>query len=500
MNRSGPCFAARAPAWLFLLALPLAAPAAAGAQSPSSPALSLEEAIARARAGNPEFLAQQNDQRASRAAVRTSRADFLPSAGASTSLGYVGKGERRLGSVEFGAQPDYYSSSYSLGLSYDLSGAKLMQPAIARAQDRATGERIASASASLASQVTQQYLSVLQAEEDAAQAEREVARAAEYERLARARLEVGAGIPLDVRRAEVQKGQAEVRLVRARNARSAALLGLEQLTGAPLPAGVKLSTGFTVFQPRWEAGELVRRALERNPSLRASRAGASAAQTGVRAARSTYLPTLSVNVGVAGSVYRAGDLGPLVDQGVASAEQRLAGCNQANALAKLLGQVQQDCTRLAVDRETVRRQVEQQNAGYPFDFNRQPVNASLTLSLPLFNGLAREQRIEEARVAAEDAAYQVRAQENRVNVEIGTALGNLETAFRTVELQEQVRQKAEEELRLARERFRLGASSSVEVTDAQTNLSQAEQARIAAVYDFHRTLAMLETLVGEPLR
>jgi outer membrane protein len=484
---------------LFLLALAVF-PAAGLAQAPTTRTLSLEEAVARARTHNPDYLAQENDRRGTRAAVRAARADFLPSASASSSFGYIARGERRFGSVAFAEQPDYYSSSFNLGLSYDLSGAKLMQPSIARAQDRATEQRIAGAAASLASQVTQQYLSVLQGEEDLAQAEREVARAREHERLARARLEVGAGIPLDVRRAEVQRGQAEVRLLQARNALSAARLHLGQLLGAPLEPGVKLSTAFAVFEPHWQADELLTGALERNPTLRAARAGASAAGTTARAARSTYLPTLSFNVGVSGSVYRAGDLSPLVEQGVAGAEQRFAGCQQGNALARLLGQPGQDCSPFAVDRDVIRRQVEAQNSGYPFDYTRQPLNASLTLSLPLFNGLAREQRIEEARVTAEDAEHQVRAQEMRLRVEIGTALGNLETTYRTAELQEQVRQKAEEELRLARERFRFGAASSVEVIDAQTSLAQAEQAKIAAVYDFHRTLAALEALVGGSLR
>ena len=67
-------------------------------------------------------------------------------------------------------------------------------------------------------------------------------------------------------------------------------------------------------------------------------------------------------------------------------------------------------------------------------------------------------------------------------------------------LQEEVRQRAQEELRLAQERFRFGAANSVEVTDAQTNLAQAERDQIDAVYNFHKSLAALEALVGRPLR
>lgn len=485
---------------LVLVALAAALPDAARAQEAPPRALSLEEAVALARESNPDFLAQANDRRAARAAVRAARADFLPSAGVSNTFGYTAEGERRYGSVGFGKQPDYYSSSYSLGLSYELSAAKLAQPAWARAQDRATEQRIAGAGAGLAAQVTQQYLTVLQAQEDAAQAEREVARAAEYERLARARLEVGAGTPLDVRRAEVRKGQAEVRLLQAENARAVAALNLGELLGAPLEPETRLTTEFAVFEPRWKTEELLATALRENPSLRAARAGATAARTGARAARGAYLPVLSFNVGLQGSVFRAGDTGPLVQERLLGAQQRLAGCQQGNALRRLTGQPEEDCTAFQLDPADVRRRVEAENAGFPFDYDRQPLSASMTVSLPLFNGLAREQRIEEAKVAAEDAEHQVRAQELRLRVEIGTALRNLETAYRTAELQARVRENAAEELRLARERFRFGAANSLEVTDAQTNLAQAEQARIAATYDFHRALAGLETLVGRPLR
>jgi outer membrane protein len=40
----------------------------------------------------------------------------------------------------------------------------------------------------------------------------------------------------------------------------------------------------------------------------------------------------------------------------------------------------------------------------------------------------------------------------------------------------------------------------VEVTDAQTSLAEAERARIDAIYNFHKSLASLEALVGRPLR
>lgn len=488
------------------VAAALAAPAALAAQQtgppPAAPAeLTLEAAAAIARRNNPELLAQQNDRRTARAATRAARADFLPSAGVSNTFGYTAEGERRFGSVAIRQnEPAYYSSSYSLGLSYDVSGAKLVQPSIARAQERATEQRVVGAEANLEAQVAQQYLNVLQAQERVAQAEREVARTVEHQRLAQARLEVGAGTPLDVRRAEVQKGRADVALVQARGDVGNATLELGRLMGTELRPDVRLTSEFALFDPAWEAGALVSQAAEDNPNLRAARAQEGAARTGITAARSSYLPSLSLNVGWNGSVYRAGDIDPLVAQELAGAQARLAGCLEANELAQLLNRPVQDCGRFSFTPEAIRAGVREQNSGYPFDYNRQPMTASLTVSLPLFTGLSRHQQVEEARARAEDAEYQVRAEENRLRVEVGSALRNLRTSYETAQLQDQVIRTANEELRLATERFRFGAASSVEVTDAQTRLAEAETGRIDAVYNFHKSLAALEALVGRPLR
>jgi outer membrane protein len=501
------------------LALALAAPAALAAQvtpppppappaasvRTDGPALTLEQAVATARERNPDMLMQRNDVRSTRAALRAARFDFLPSADVSAGLGYQAPGEQRFGAVQLEqSSPPYYSSSYSLGIGYRLDGQKLMEPAIARANDRATRERIEGYEANLVSQVAQQYLTVLQALEQAAQAEREVGRTQEHERLARARLEVGAGTPLDLRRAEVQRGQAEVAVVQRRNAYQTELLRLGRLMGTPLPPDTRLASTFELFAPRWSAEELVAMALQANPNLDAARASARAARTGVRAARTQYLPSVSFRMGFTGSVYSAGDLDPLFAQALQSTAGRFEGCVQGNELNRLLGRPEQNCAPFNVENpavaDSVRRAVRAGNPSFPFGFSSQPMTASLSFSLPLFNGLQRERQIEEARVQAQDAELAVQRQELDLRTDIAAALLAVQTAYETAQLQAQVVQKASEELRLAQERFRFGVASSVEVTDAQTSLAEAERARIDAVFAYHKSLAALEALVGRPLR
>jgi outer membrane protein TolC len=53
---------------------------------------------------------------------------------------------------------------------------------------------------------------------------------------------------------------------------------------------------------------------------------------------------------------------------------------------------------------------------------------------------------------------------------------------------------------MARERYRLGAASFIELQDAETVKARADRAHLTAVYSFHEALAALETAVGRPLR
>ena len=485
------------------LAILAAAPLALAAQQAPTE-LSLPEALSLARENNPAFLQQSNDVGVARSSVRSAYGDLLPSLSAGAGLGYTAEGEARFGSVQFGAQPENYSSDYSVSMNLQVSGASLLQPSVQRSQQRATERRVAGAAANLEAQVSQQYLTVLQAREQVAQAELEVARTGESLRLAEAQLEVGAGIPLDVRRAQVDRGRAEVTLVQARNTAEIAALTLGQLVGVPIDGSVELTTRFEIFEPNLNAEELVQAALQENPVLLAARATSAAARTTVQSARTSYLPTLSLSAGLRGSVYEAGNVNSLVSQQLAGLGQQYESCLLNNEILALVGRAPGNCALFNPTDPTVeqriRQQAEAENRGWPFDYNRQPLSASVQVSLPIFQGFSRQLQVDQARASAADAQQTVRAEELRLRQEVNAAVRNLEAAYETAQLQEEVRANAAEEFRLAQERFRFGAANSIEVTDAQTSLAREEQVLINAVYDFHKSLAALEALVGRSLR
>jgi outer membrane protein len=122
------------------------------------------------------------------------------------------------------------------------------------------------------------------------------------------------------------------------------------------------------------------------------------------------------------------------------------------------------------------------------------------VSLPLFDNFQREQRVEQAQASRNEAQYRIRAQELQLTADVTGAYLTLVAQAKTVALQEQNAAKAKEELRLAQERYRVGAATFLDLSDARASYARAESERITAAYEYHKAFAALESAVGRPLR
>lgn len=466
--------------------------------------LSLEDAVEYAERFNPDFRIQSTQEEVADRQMRAARGDLLPTVNVSNSYGYQASGERRVGSVFLGSQPDYYSSSYGLNLSYSLNGATLLRPGLVSAEAAAARARIRGAAQGLRAEVTNAYLTVLQADAQVVQARNALDRTRLTVRQASAQAEVGAATPLDVRRAEVQEGQAEVQLIQSQGQARAARLSLERIVGVPLADAVQLTTDFAEDVVPLDVESLLSQALEDNPVVRATRLSEQASRVGARSARTAFLPNLSFSAGYSGSIFVAGDTEPLIAGELASQAGRFQACLEDNRIRALLGDAPRDCQALnpALPQveSAIRARVDEQNSGYPFSYRRQPLSLSVSISLPVFTAGQRRRAVEQADLELSNVREQLRAEELRLRAEVATAVQNVETSRQVVSLQERIRGTASEELRLAQERFRLGLASSIEVADAQANLSQAERDEINARYEFQRTITALESLIGNSLR
>jgi outer membrane protein len=471
----------------------------------TGPTLTLEEAITIARRSNPEFLQQANDLHSANWAVRGAYGSLLPSASVGTTYGYQAAGTARVGNFgDIGVtnSTDYYTSSYSLGMNYRLSGSTLMAPGQAKSQRRATEATIEAADFTLRTNVTRQYLAVKRAQDGVTLAQQELTRAADNLRLAEARVQVGAAIQMEATQAEVERGRAEVNLLQAQNLVVTEQLRLSQVLGVDLPEEVSLTTTFAISEVPWSAQQLQSVAAQAHPSLRAARAARDASNASVRMARSAYLPSLNLSAGLSGFWRQAGNADFLVAQarqGAASQAQSCQLLNQISAgLSTPLPNTPADCGAFTLTPEQ-EANIRDSNSMFPFNYSNDPFSASLSISLPLFDGFSRERQVEQARVARSDAELRLHAEELRLRTEVSGALATARTAGRSATIESRNAELAEEQLRLARERYRVGAASYIELQEAETLKARADRAYLSALYQFHESLAALEAAVGRPL-
>ena len=481
------------------------APVPVAAQQPLR--LSLSEALELARDHNPAFLAAANDLGVADWDVRSAYASLLPSASVNGGLGWQGTGQQLLGGnltlddLGVGNQPNFYSSNYRLGLNYSLSGSVLLAPSQAKAARGATGAQIDLARTNLQANVTQLYLDALRQQDGVGLTQQQLDRARFNLRLAQGQAEVGQATGVDVTQAEIQVGRAEVALLQARNAEQTSKLRLLQQLGVELSTNVELTTEFEVASPEWNEANLLDQAVADNPALASRRHSREAARIGVRSARSAYLPTVNMSVGWSGFTREASSMDLAVAQAQAGTAAQFANCQSTNDLYSRLADPLPalDCSRFTFT-DADREQLIAGNDVFPFSFVTSPPTASLSISLPIFQGLSRQRQIEQAQAQMNDAEYQLREQELALEADVRINLAQLETAFRSVELEQRNQSFADEQLRLARERYQAGIIPFFELVEAETVKVQADRDLLSAIYAFHDSLTALEAVVGSPLR
>lgn len=483
---------------LLLLTAPLAAQ-----EAPAT--LSLEEAIALAHENNPDYRAQLNDEAVADWGVRSAYASFLPSASVSGGVDYQAGGQTRIGSftagdIGLGETPDYYYSSYRVGLRLDLSGADVYRVGREKASRRSVVAGLDAASQTLEANVTRQYLAVLRTADAVELARAELERAEANLALAEARYAVEAATVIETKQAEVERGRAQVELLRAQSALQNQKVRLLELVGVDLSRDVELTSDLPVFEPSWSLESLVATALAGQPGLASVRASAESAEAGVGMARSAYWPTLSLSTGVSGFTRMASSDQYLIDQARGSVVNARQQCQDTNEILRRLNPPMQtlDCGEFEFT-DADRSAILDANSQFPFNFEREPMSVSLGISLPVFQGLSRQQQLEAARAQAEDARWQVRARELATRADVETTYRDLETAYEAVQLEERNRELARDQLRLARERYRVGSAAFIELMEAETLMARADREYLLGVYTFQESLTALEQAVGQEL-
>lgn len=500
---------------LLILAVPtlLQAQAPQGQEAPVV-TLSLDEALSQARNYNPEYRQQLNNLSTANSQVRNAYGSLVPGASVSAGMDYTGAGETNFGQGFTRSTSAVIGSSYSAGLFWDLDGGRLLAPTIEKANREAVEHEISGEEARLRFAISDQYLTAAAAGAEVSVAREQVLRNQTFLDLANARYRVGQGTLIEVRQAQVQKAQADVDLLRTVYVEKDAKLELFRRIGVAPPVPVEqvaLSDSFPVTPIGVELDQVLQEAEAYNPTLKALQARRRGATASVKSAKTEYLPSLSLRAGWSGFTQEQTDKNLLLAQSQGGALGAAGSCLTTDSvrvgagLAPVAPTPSACYTSVGLDPVTQQLTSQSRNAilsannQFPFDFTNAPFGASLSISLPIFQGFSRQLRVQQAREYQLDADEQVRAQQLLVRSGVTSRYLAWQTAFEAVSVQAAGRDAARDQVRLAQDRYRLGSGTALEVSDAQIAVRRAEGDYIAAIYEYHRALAALEAAVGRPL-
>ena len=421
-----------------LLALQVSTAPDAAAAHDSLPRITLAEALRRVANTDPDYvraLGQIEDAEWGRRAATL--AFFLPSV-------ELGLDETKYSQAFFNpADPANPTSTLVVGratATYEIfSLRKIAELSRTRAEVESAEAGELEERFRAALETESSYYDVLVAQELTRVAGERAARAREGLGVARARVASGAAVQTDSLQLVLELIRADVEVLRQGNALRIARLELGRRVGASGPVDVEpLDTAPAPDLPL-ALPEAIRYGLDQGPQYRLARADERAAEAELRSQRSDYLPTLAVS-----------------------------GLHQR------------------YDTEI-----------FPGAANVSSV--TFRLSFPLWNNGQRELEATRARVAR-DVARTIREDLERVvRRDVTGAYDTYQTSREAVRLASVGVQVARENYRMQEMRYRAGASTILDLLDAQVSLAEAEAGLVQARYVTRLSLARLEAMLGRRL-
>ncbi|MGI4749621.1 MAG: TolC family protein [Janthinobacterium lividum] len=107
----------------------------------------------------------------------------------------------------------------------------------------------------------------------------------------------------------------------------------------------------------------------------------------------------------------------------------------------------------------------------------------LTLNVPVFNGFQRLNQIKQAKITYTESQNNLTELKNSINLQANQASITFINGLQTLNNQKNSRVLAEEVLRVSKIKYQQGVGSSIEVTQAQTELENADNQYIQGLYD-----------------
>ncbi|WP_223758267.1 TolC family protein [Myxococcus sp. RHSTA-1-4] len=403
--------------------------------------VTLEEAIARAMKVNPQVAQAAGTVTTSAAAERSAFGAYLPSlsANANGSLASTQRLDPTTGAVLSGSNDTY---SAGLAASWDVftGGQRSATRRQTRAQSNAAEAQLIAQRSTAVLDVRRSFYEVLRAEGLEEVARSRIERAKQNAEAAERRLSVGSATRSDVLRSRLELTTARESLLSAQTQRTSAALALGRLIGVDGPVDAKPLEDLEPKALALTEDALVDEITASAPSVLAAEADLRASEAGVGAAKSEYLPTVRLS----------------------------GGYDWFNQDLALTG-------------------------------GQTSWSVRLGLSYPIFDGFLREERVVRAKTQASVSQVGLADTRRAVRSSVGQSLSQLRLASERITFAQESVEVAKEDVKVQQERYRLGATTILELLTSQESLVQAEIDLVAARFDYQLARAELEALAGRPL-
>ena len=123
-------------------------------------------------------------------------------------------------------------------------------------------------------------------------------------------------------------------------------------------------------------------------------------------------------------------------------------------------------------------------------------SANLTLSIPIFSGLKNRNSVEISKIRFGQSKMMYDSSRKDAKVSLSSLLNTLKNYEELIPIYEEVLISAEEDLRLAQNKYELGSATILELLDAQLAVLQASSTLVTTKYDAAIQLANLDQLLG----
>jgi len=426
------------------LALILALPATLSAQAPTTPGITLQDAILRAQAAQPSVVQAQGAVGKAAAQYRSSWGAYLPNLTFSSTYGAsFSNGPPRVenGVLVVGNYQQSFNNSINASLDLFTGFKRGADLDAAQASEAAAGAGLLDAQYQTTLSAKQTFFGALAANELVRVRQASLRRAEEQLSVSVAKLQAGSATRSDSLRSLVTLGTARLQLLNALTTVATTEANLGRLVGMDGRVRALPDLAYLQVVEMGDTSAIRTEAENNSPKVRSTQAQADAAKASLKSSKSAWWPQLNLSGRYS---YNGND-------------------NQSNY-------------RLWDSR-----------------------SASLALIYPIFNRFQRDQAIVTASTGYDAAVSTATDSRRQVDASLTARLAELDAARAQIDITSTSLQAATEDLRVNRERYRVGAATIVDVLSSQEALSQAEVDVVQARYNYVVAKAQIEALIGRSL-